>query len=543
MQNKIIIILLFIILAVFSTWHLSASPATWFDEGINLGIIKSLVSDGVFSLGTAPGEYVETRQFLITSNYPALLPSALSVKIFGNTILAARYPMVVFLFLFTISAYFLVKKMYGITLAIMSVALIISFTPFYGNGKNLLGEIPGLFYFLAALILLELCPKKTNREHFCGFGSEQARFFRKAKNCEASTLSSGAGRNEESKNTARVVFNRHLFFAGLFIGLSAATKPFFLIVPASVFIAEIIYGWRDLNNLCKRLFLIAAGALSPMIFWLYTILSEYSAGGLISAFGYYSNSYASQNLIELILQNIVRFFKESTPIHFTVLFSAFILFLIIKKIKKEKVQETESILFIFTIFTLIFYLKTPGWYRYFFPAHLLLFLTFPASITYILKNIEKKLVDLNSKKKLIFKVPKVITSFNYIKAAQAAIIFIFLFQLVFTFNQRYSLLYYSNDAQKISDYISNALPKDSKILIINAPSVAYLLNDFQIYQFLQINPVLYFGRNSLTENGKMYSYVVTQEDYPTLFPDLENDLKTKYTLLKNEGHYVLYKSN
>jgi hypothetical protein len=49
--------------------------------------------------------------------------------------------MVLFLFAFALAAYFLAKYLYGKEAAIMSVALIVGFTPFYGNGKAVLGGV------------------------------------------------------------------------------------------------------------------------------------------------------------------------------------------------------------------------------------------------------------------------------------------------------------------------------------------------------------------------------------------------------------------
>ena len=110
-RDNLILIILFLLLFFLGTWQLSNSPATWFDEGINLEIAKSLINHGIYSLEVGPGEFVETRQFLITSNYPVLLPVALSLKFFGINLAAARLPMVLFLIAFALAAYFLVKKL------------------------------------------------------------------------------------------------------------------------------------------------------------------------------------------------------------------------------------------------------------------------------------------------------------------------------------------------------------------------------------------------------------------------------------------------
>lgn len=459
-RENFILVFLFLILILLSVWQLPKSPATWFDEGINLWIAKSLINYGVFSLEIAPGEFVETRQFLITSNYPVLLPAALSMKIFGFNLLAARLPMVLFLFLFAFTAYFLVKKFYGNAVAIMSVALIVSFTPFYGNGKAVLGEIPGLFYFLTGLLLWNEW-------------------------------------NDENK--------WKVFMAGLFFGLAIATKPFFLIVPVAILIGELFSLAPPWRGKLKRIAILSAVGVLPMIAWLYTILPSFSFAGLWSAISYYSNSYASNDFSSLIFANFLRFFTESTPIHFAVLFLVSAAFLIRRFKNGQNIKNVEIALAVFVLLTLAFYLKTPGWYRYFFPAHMILFLIFPAALTY----------------------------FGGKKIAALAVISFFIFQLVFTINQRNTSLYYSDEAEVFSKHVTDITTPQDKILFINSPSAAFLTNDRQVYQYLQINPVLFFGKTD-TES---YSHIVLQGAAPDKFSEI---LKS-YQIQKQVGHHALYR--
>lgn len=454
-RDNLVLIFLFIIVILFGAWRISYSPATWFDEGVNLGIAKSLINSGVLSLEIGPGEFVETRQFLITSNYPVLLPVALSLKLFGFNLAVARAPMVLFLFGFALAAYFFVKKLYSKEAAIMSAALIASFTPFYGNGKAVLGEIPGLFYFLCALLLL--APE----------------------------------------------FNfKKLFFAGFFVGLSASTKPFFLIVPIAILIGEIVY-----QKNAKRILALFLGGAPPIAFWLYTILPNFSLASIASAVNYYSNSYASAEFGGLIYTNFLRFFTESTPAYFLALFAAVFAFMFWKKKIGDSIKMAEFILAIFILLTLAFYLKTPGWYRYFFPAHMILFLMFPAALI----------------------------SFGWKTVATGAIAMLAAFQLAFTISQRNTALYYSDEAERASKYVVETTSPKDKILIINGPSVAFLMSGRQVYQYLQINPVLYFGKNDV-EN---YDYVAVYGAPLGVFTD---KLKSGHEIQKEIGHYALYKN-
>ena len=97
MTEKILFALTILILITASLWQLPNNPATWFDEGINLGIAKSLIEKGVYSLQIAPEKFVETRPFLITTNYPVLFPIATSIKLLGFNLTSARIPMIIFI--------------------------------------------------------------------------------------------------------------------------------------------------------------------------------------------------------------------------------------------------------------------------------------------------------------------------------------------------------------------------------------------------------------------------------------------------------------
>ncbi len=466
-RTNIITALLFVLLLFFGTWHLSRSPATWFDEGINLGIAKSLVTHRVFSLETAPDTFVAERQFLITTNYPVLLPVALSLKLFGMNFAAARAPMVLFLLLFAAAAFALVKKRYSKEAAVMTLALIVTFLPLYGNGKDVLGEVPGLFYFLCALLLLP----------------------------------------EEYSFTK-------LFFAGLFAGLSAATKPFFLIVPAALLVAEILAQRRS-GFFWKRAGTLALGMALPIFFWLLTILPSFSLASIRSTFFYYGNSYASSDIGALIVRNALRFFTESTPLHFSLLFLAAAAFLYLKKRRGERMSEVEITFSVFTLLTLAFYLKTPGWYRYFFPAHLLLFLFFPAALSYL----------FNKKTAVIV----------------AGILCII--QGAMLISKRHDSLYDSDEAIVFARQVMAETPARSDILFLNAPSAAFFISDRESYQYLQINGERHIGYASLvTTAGQPFPYVVVSEPLPdTALPNLRDTLARDYKLVDTVGHLNLYK--
>lgn len=466
LQNKIIIVLFFVLFFV-SVWRLQYSPATWYDEGLNAGIAKSLVEEGVYSLKVGNNEFVEERQFLITTNYPVILPVALSLKIFGNNLIAARIPMIFYLFLFAWAAYALTDKWFGKQSALYVLALIVVFLPFYGNGKSVLGEVAGLFYLLAGLYYLD------------------------------------------SKKLWK------LFLSGFFLGLSVATKPFFLIVLPALFVGEI---YKIIKRNKRKPFeytvLIMSG-LVPILFWFWSINPNFTLNNAGSTLSYYSNSYAdSTSVIYLVFSNIKRFFLETTPIHFMVMF-VFSAWLILSLIRKKEVLSEQLVLISFVILNFLWYLKTPGWYRYFFPAHLILFLFFPAG----LKNVFSKRITI------------------------IVIIFFVTVQSFMLVSKRNESLYYSSEAQDMAIYINSSINEDESVLVVNGPPVAFLLNGKNVEQYTRINSELVFAPKKLKENLDDLN-----NDYVVVGSLIENDsklgsiLEDRFEKIKLINHYTLYKN-
>ncbi|MBI5728707.1 MAG: glycosyltransferase family 39 protein [Candidatus Magasanikbacteria bacterium] len=460
--------ILAIVLIIFSVWHLSDSPATWFDEGISLGIAKSLVENGVYSLQVGPHEFVLERPFLITNNYPVLAPVALAIYLAGNDFAAARLPMVLFLWVAAALLYVTARRLYGKECALMSLALVVTFVPFYGNGKAVLGEVPGLVFFLAGLVAW------SGEYH-----------------------------------------PRRWFLAGLLFGLSAATKPFFLIVAPAVLIGE-TYQYKQ-TGFWNRIGWLLAGAVGPLIIWLFSILPQFSWQGLQAMVGYYSNSYASDNFFSQIVTNSKRFFTETTPFHFLILFGTIAMAAWTRRRLGEPFKKEEVVLGIFVILNLVWYLKTPGWYRYFFTAHLLLFLLFPAALRAIF--IRRRAIALSL-------------------VAGLALV-----QFGYLLTKRDNSFYNSAAVRRITSAIGQIINRNDAVLVINAPSIAFLLPKEQVYQYLQINPVLYFGKAKLSdEENRPYDYIILNGSPDSVsFPGLADMLVRSYRLVDQEEHYTLYR--
>jgi len=467
-KELMLFLFLFLILFVVGSWRLPHSPSTWFDEGINIGISQSLVEKHIYSLRVTPNMFVAERYFLITTNYPVLIPVAISLKLLGYNFVAARLPMLLYLLFFGLVFYLLVRRQYGSMYALFSLSLLVSFAPLYGNGKAVLGEVPGLLFFLLGLSLL---PKDYSL--------------------------------------------KRLLISGLMFGLAIATKPFFLIIIPAVLIGE----WYRMvalsaSKFFNRLCLLLLGATFPLLIWLYTIIPDFSPIKVIHAVSYYSNSYAANNFLNIIFNNLFRFFSETTPIHFFLMFVVVVCGAVYRLKKKEKLSTVEVILFIFIILNWLWYLKTPGWYRYFFTAHILLFLMFP----YYLRRLLNK------------------------KAVIILLSILFLVQFTYLLFKRTDILYNSDSVAVVASYITQNIERQDSLLVINNPSLAFLLDRFEPYQYLQINPSLHFGLGSLNDNsGQPFSHIIISGDLnESRLNNLVDTLNERYTKEYQYEKYIIY---
>ena len=139
--------------AFFAFYNLGSYPTTWFDEGSHLHVPKTLVKFGVYADWSSEGfrYYGPT----IGVGPTVMLPIAAAFRLFGIGLLQARLVMAVYL-LAAIAAYFLLARRMGTwRMAVAATALLVA-TPgiaLIEYGRQVLGEVPGLFFLVLALAL------------------------------------------------------------------------------------------------------------------------------------------------------------------------------------------------------------------------------------------------------------------------------------------------------------------------------------------------------------------------------------------------------
>ncbi|MEK7524462.1 MAG: glycosyltransferase family 39 protein [Patescibacteria group bacterium] len=424
------------LLLAASLFSLTGKPPVWFDEGIFLHAGRTLADEGVFGIQVAPGRFEDLS--LVTSGYPLLVPLALVVKFFGPSIFSARLMMMFFILGFAALFFLLAKRLYGTYPALASALLLASFAPLYGNGKSVLGEVPGLFYFMAGLLFLHRI--ETGQ---AGVDSARKRYL-------------------------------YSLLAGVGFGLAASTKPLFLLVAGGVF-AAVVVRFQFWKRHLREFLNVGIGAAITLAVWAGT-----QFGGSVSierVLSFYANPYvlAAGTITTVIKTNALRFFTESTPIHFAFLFVLCVIFFVSRFRRRERVYSSEVAILVFILLVLAAYLRTPGWYRYFFTAHVMLFLFLPPVLTRIGEFIHSRF--------------RLSTG----RLAVVVLALLFVVQLGHFIKNEYR---YESDTTEPARIHLAAIPPKKSIMFYNAAELAYLYPRKNFSQYLFFNEGFEVGKES-----------------------------------------------
>jgi hypothetical protein len=423
---KFLIIVAFLIAAFFSFYKLAESPHVWIDEGIITQVSRNIADYGKSIFQVAPDDFISAS--FVTTGYTVTYPVGLMFKLFGVGVLQARLVMIIFILLFFLAFYFLIKRSYGAIMARYSLFLLVSFAPVYGHGRNVLGEIPGLLFLALFLLFVD---KILINEKKINFGA-----------------------------------------AGLFLGLVIVTKPIFIILVPAVLISlyffkreALVISLKNKNNLL----IFTAPLAAALLVW---FITQFSGESISSIWSFYSNPYAV-NLKEAIILNLQRFFKEVQPLYFLGLMCVWSLSFIIRY--KEKIGRGlgETIAFIFSWLIFLAYLRTPGFYRYFFPGELLALVYLSSSLFYIFKGRVKTIV------------------------IYTALILLILLQFYQTLFHSWVADYYNSVGTSDLNRYFEGIDRSEEIFIYQAPEILLFLSHNNYYQYIEITDKVHIGEKNL----------------------------------------------
>lgn len=137
-------------LTIAATINLESTPPLWWDEGWNLSVARNWVELGHYGRLLA-GEPTSPS---MSTGFPAIAPVALSFRLLGVGIWQGRLIGVFFTFGALALIYYLATRLYNRPVAIATLVVLLLMSPHSRihpilMGRQVLGEMPALFYLLA----------------------------------------------------------------------------------------------------------------------------------------------------------------------------------------------------------------------------------------------------------------------------------------------------------------------------------------------------------------------------------------------------------
>ena len=314
------------ILALFFIYReLGTFPVSWIDEGYFVMTAKTLAAGHGYAMPIL-GKLWYFPYFLAVGP-TVILPTALSLQLFGLSLAAARLPMTVYLLGTCVVMYVFTRQIAGRESARWSTLLLVTLSAFVNTGKPVLGEVPGFFFLLVGISL----------------------------------MSSVNGQDRHA--------TKYDIAAGVAFGLSVMTKlTFGLVYPALGLLWCIALATRQWK-IWKSLTVILCIAIAIYLPW---YVLEFSAGGrtIDEIFLYLSSGIDN----DTVFLNVLRRMPE---LLLRLPFVAFGIFLLLGGTGlarlRSRIPWTQwgvivLLIGFFTFYTFNLY----GWYRHLLAAHLLL---------------------------------------------------------------------------------------------------------------------------------------------------------------------------
>ncbi len=334
-KRKVLLVVVAIFVAFCSLYKLTQSPPTWVDEGNVIQVSHNLAQEGKYAVRIAPDQFVSAG--FITTGPTVIIPAAFALYIFESSLFAARAVIILYIFLLVIVGYLLVRMLWP-GKELWSLALLVTFSPLYGLGRNVLGDIPGLALLVIALHL-----------------TKEKRYWP---------------------------------WAGLFFGLMMITKPIFLLFAAPALLIALYVHRHELPEFKYLGFSLCAG-LVPIIF---LILIQYHGDSLSGIVSMYMGNPENTTLLTTVWSNMVKIFTEPQVLYAFLLFLATTIGYVVRRRKGLTITFAETVLVLCVILDMAAYFKSRGYYRYFAPAEILAILYLPEVLSQLVSSKISRLI-------------------------------------------------------------------------------------------------------------------------------------------------------
>lgn len=314
-----------LIACFFFVRELGTFPASWADEGLFIVVAKMVAGGRGYALPLLHTDWF--YPYFLGVGPTLIYPAALSMKIFGLSVTAARLPMVLWLMGATVLFYVFTKKIAGRTQALLATLLLVTFSAYVNTGKPVLGEVPGFTFLLLGLLVMI------------------------------------------SK------YRHRAWLAGALIGLAIVTKVTYGIVLPALAIAWVVSAIRRDWAETRRLTVTGLLAFALFMAWHAVEMQHTPEGGLLTEIQNFMLGGGDTPTLFVL--------RERPWLLLSVPFLAFsVIFLlgmtgIWQLRRKIGITLTVTLAASITLF-LLYYLNGMGWYRLLLPGHLLLLPFVPA---------------------------------------------------------------------------------------------------------------------------------------------------------------------
>jgi 4-amino-4-deoxy-L-arabinose transferase-like glycosyltransferase len=305
-------------------YRLNIYPAPWYDEGSHLHVAKNLALNGIYADYSSEG--IRYYGPAVGVGPTVMLPVAALFKIAGVSIPLARVMIAVYAGLALLVLYLLGRQLADARLGIVAVVLLVLApgVEFIFAARNVLGEVPGLFFVLAGFWLW-LKPGKRSLLQLVG--------------------------------------------VGILMGLAAITKNQYalIVLPGLLlaWIADLVWyrqrGWR---------YFVIPGVIAGAMFaaWTYIVLvalagSEVSEN-LSTLRAASSGAFFLFGMAEM--EKALRFLTDSGV--YAALFIPAVLYGLVLSLRRTEVGQQHGILLIFLLVSTGLFVSSLAWPRYAFPA-------------------------------------------------------------------------------------------------------------------------------------------------------------------------------
>lgn len=452
----------FALVLFLSSFHLFDSPETWMDEGLIIQSAVGLLYTGKAALPVAPGIFEPA--WYITTGFPLTLPLAGVFATFGVSLEAARLVMLAFLICFYAALFLYARKAIGGGASWLGFFFIVFFAPVYGHGRNVLGEIPGLLFMLLALLPLlpdvELTPKRAACIGVCA-------------------------------------------------GFAFATKPIFILFLSAIFLS--LFMRRRELALWRNVVFGLLGFLVPFSLWLFLQFDQISFSRVLFV-------YANPHTLDVgnaVFANVKRLLTEPQPLYFLAALALWSVSYVVRRVRRETIVLSEEALLFFSILVLFAYIRTAGYYRYFFPGQVFALLYLPHSLWYFVRGRDKFVL----------------------RAATVCLCALLLFQTYQTLSRSWVATHYNSMRTRELQHSISSLSPSQEVFAYQAPEVVTFVGTRLLYQYVEITPTIRAGETyaDMVVFGRA-ALVITPVEF---FQAHANDVFSRYGIANTVDSYVM----